>query len=199
MFASVSSLCCHFSLPGSSLLSRLPAVLSATCPHPLLSRPPGIPSGDWGWNSLLGVSSRLISSWSFPQQTMRQWPAGGGLRKTAARGSCNLCVKPAGRQRGEKSSPGQTGPSTQPAPGTTGGPNLKVTWVALKENSHKPPSVWRKHGWVGLALAHPPWPDGLSSSLHNPICPPLSPAGRETSPDRHHLILAMWPWLGWVT
>ena len=103
------------------------------------------------------------------------------------RGSCNLCVKPAGGQRGEKSSPGQTRPSTQPSPGT----NLKVTWVALEENSHEPPQRGENtDGW-----GTPPHPFPIQMILI-PLCITptahlLSPAGWESSPDRHHLSLAV--------
>lgn len=55
-------------------------------PHTPACPAPDIPSGDWYRNSQLRVSSRLISSRSFPRQTMRQWRAGGSLRKTAKKG-----------------------------------------------------------------------------------------------------------------
>lgn len=79
----------RFLSPASSLLCTLaglwspPVLLSATSPA---CPAPGIPSGDWYRNSQLRVSRRLISSRSFPRQTMRQWRAGGGLRKTAEKG-----------------------------------------------------------------------------------------------------------------
>lgn len=79
---------------------------------------PGIPGGDWYRNSQLRVSGRLISSRSFPRQTMRQWRAGGSLRKTAGEGEVVICVRSQRAGKGAIEATGQPGPSTQPAPGT---------------------------------------------------------------------------------